>query len=135
MAGPTRDRSSVSIGIIGMGDMGRLYSERISKAGWRFVPIIDWYIPIAAHLPLLIRVNACDRDENYEALRDEFKGEKTLHSEDASSAELSEIPNITILRNGHFVSRTSDFILYSVEAENIERVVAAYGACKISSCN
>ena len=25
----------VSIGIIGMGDMGRLYTQRFSQAGWR----------------------------------------------------------------------------------------------------
>lgn len=36
-------------------------------------------------------------------------------------------PNITILRNGHFVSRSSDYILYSVEAKNIDAVVAAFG--------
>lgn len=76
MAGPTRDKSSVAIGIIGMGDMGRLYANRISKAGWRFVPIIDWYISMATHTFLLVRVNACDRDERYEALTDEFKGKK-----------------------------------------------------------
>ncbi len=25
----------VSIGVIGMGDMGKMYAERISAAGWR----------------------------------------------------------------------------------------------------
>lgn len=55
--------------------------------------------------------------------------------ENAPFAEISEIPNITILRNGHFVSRASDFIVYSVQAEHIERVVAVYGPCKIPSYN
>lgn len=32
-----------------------------------------------------------------------------------------------ILRDGHFVSRSSDYIIYSVEAEAIGRVVAMYG--------
>lgn len=32
--------------------------------------------------------------------------------------------------NGHFVSRQSDYIIYSVEAEHIDSVVAIYGPCK-----
>ncbi|KAF8427896.1 hypothetical protein EV426DRAFT_699973 [Tirmania nivea] len=75
----TKDRSAILVGIIGMGDMGR--------------------------------VNACDRDDKYEVLKEEYK----------------ELPNITILRNGHYMSRASDYIMYSVEAENIEKVVGAYG--------
>ena len=38
-------------------------------------------------------------------------------------------PSITVHRDGHGVSRTSDFILYSVEAEFIDNVVAQYGPC------
>ncbi|KAF8475918.1 hypothetical protein BDZ91DRAFT_710581 [Kalaharituber pfeilii] len=86
-----RPRESISVGIIGMGDMGKMYAMLISQAGWK--------------------VNACDRDEKYDTLKEEYK----------------EIPNITILRNGHFVSRQSDYIIYSVEAENIGKVVAIYG--------
>jgi prephenate dehydrogenase (NADP+) len=37
--------------------------------------------------------------------------------------------NITIFQNGHLVSRISDYIIYSVEAESIDRVVAEYGPC------
>jgi len=37
---------------------------------------------------------------------------------------------LTVLKDGHAVSRRSDFIIYSVEAENIERVVAEYGPCR-----
>lgn len=35
--------------------------------------------------------------------------------------------NITVFKNGHYVSRSSDYIIYSVEARNIDAVVAAYG--------
>ncbi|KAL1952808.1 hypothetical protein VTO42DRAFT_4235 [Malbranchea cinnamomea] len=80
-----------SIGIIGMGDMGRMYAQRLSAAGWR--------------------VNACDKPDKYEALKQEF-----------ASAQ-----NINILPNGHFVSRISDYIIYSVEAEAIDFIVAEYG--------
>lgn len=38
---------------------------------------------------------------------------------------------ITIMPNGHLVSRCSDYIIYSVEAEHIENVVSLYGPCKI----
>lgn len=35
--------------------------------------------------------------------------------------------NVNVLSNGHFVSRISDWIIYSVEAEAIDKVVAEYG--------
>lgn len=41
--------------------------------------------------------------------------------------------NIEICRNGHFVSRASDYIIYSVEAAVIDKVIAQYGPCKTSS--
>ncbi|RXG49342.1 hypothetical protein VDGE_05675 [Verticillium dahliae] len=81
---------SFVVGLIGMGDMGKMYAQRLSAAGWNIL--------------------ACDRDDKYEALRDEFVGKK----------------NIQICRNGHFVSRASDYIIYSVEAATIDRVIAQY---------
>ncbi|KAJ5974236.1 hypothetical protein N7481_011446 [Penicillium waksmanii] len=86
-----RTMEDASIGIIGMGDMGKMYAQRLSAAGWR--------------------INACDRPENYESLTQEFASQQ----------------RITIFPNGHLVSRLSDFILYSVEAGVIDRVVAQYG--------
>ncbi|SPQ22586.1 536624b0-9557-4584-badf-03f03e816c85 [Thermothielavioides terrestris] len=56
-------------------------------------------------------IMACDREEKYEELVAEFANHK----------------NIQILRNGHLVSRASDYIIYSVEAAAIGRVVAQYG--------
>lgn len=35
--------------------------------------------------------------------------------------------NVTIFENGHHVSRSSDWIMYTVEAKNIDAVVAKYG--------
>ncbi|KIW47830.1 hypothetical protein, variant [Exophiala oligosperma] len=57
------------------------------------------------------RVNACDRPDKFQTLQKEFENEK----------------GINILPNGHLVSRASDWIIYSVEAEVIGRVVAEYG--------
>ena len=37
---------------------------------------------------------------------------------------------INVVENGHLVSRRSDFIVYSVEAEYIDEVVKTYGPCK-----
>lgn len=36
---------------------------------------------------------------------------------------------VEIMQNGHLVSRCSDFIIYSVEAKNIDAVVKAFGPC------
>ena len=55
----------------------------------------------------------CDRPENFDNLNDFYK----------------DTP-VDVVRNGHLVSRKADFIIYSVEAEFIDRVVAEYGACK-----
>ncbi|KAF8539722.1 hypothetical protein BDD12DRAFT_836626 [Trichophaea hybrida] len=83
--------TGIAIGIIGMGDMGKMYAHQIAAAGWR--------------------VNACDRPDKYESLK----------------AEFAEIKNVHIYSNGHLVSRQSDYIIYSVEAELIDAVVAQYG--------
>lgn len=39
-------------------------------------------------------------------------------------------PNVRVQRDGHSVSRIADWIMYSVEAEYIDRVVAEYGPCE-----
>ncbi|KAI1809138.1 prephenate dehydrogenase [Poronia punctata] len=79
------------VGIIGMGDMGKMYARRLSDAGWK--------------------VMACDKEDQYEQLSEEFSGRT----------------NVQILRNGHLVSRASDYIIYSVEAIGIGHVVREYG--------
>ncbi|OTA99109.1 hypothetical protein M426DRAFT_325455, partial [Hypoxylon sp. CI-4A] len=79
------------VGIIGMGDMGKMYARRLSDAGWS--------------------VMACDKEDQYGVLCEEFASRN----------------NVQILRNGHLVSRASDYIIYSVEAAAIDRVVAEYG--------
>ena len=62
------------------------------------------------------RLNICDRPENYKRLKEEFPHE--------------ENPHITVFPDGHYVSRRSDFIIYSVEAASINQVVATYGPCE-----
>ncbi|KAL2068120.1 hypothetical protein VTL71DRAFT_16218 [Oculimacula yallundae] len=56
-------------------------------------------------------VNACDREEKYEGLCEEFAIQK----------------QIKIFPNGHLVSRASDYIIYNVEAASIDKVVEQYG--------
>ncbi|KAI0672795.1 Prephenate dehydrogenase [Trametes maxima] len=57
------------------------------------------------------KIYICDLPAKYEALRTKWAG----------------VPGVHVLHNGHYVSRVSDFIMYSVEAEYIDRVVAEYG--------
>ena len=38
--------------------------------------------------------------------------------------------SINVVENGHLVSRRSDFIIYSVEAEYVDDVVRTYGPCR-----
>lgn len=88
----------MEIGIIGaLGDMGRLYANKF---------IISGYI-----------VHLCDREDRFEEL-------KTLYYADLPSDSLVRV---YFHQNGHLVSRRSDFIIYSVEAEHIANVVSKYG--------
>ncbi|KAF2019561.1 NAD(P)-binding protein [Aaosphaeria arxii CBS 175.79] len=57
------------------------------------------------------KVNACDIPEKYEALVEQFK----------------DRPKVEIMPSGHYVSRASDYIIYSVEAKNIDAVVKLFG--------
>lgn len=56
-------------------------------------------------------VVGCDREELFEQ----------------TSAKFANEP-FKVLRNGHYVSRISDYIIYSVEAENIAKIVSIYGS-------
>lgn len=56
------------------------------------------------------KVVGCDRDDRFEEMRQK-------HADEAFS----------VVKNGHYVSRVSDYIIYSVEAENIDKIVQMYG--------
>ncbi|KAI0726674.1 Prephenate dehydrogenase [Fomitopsis betulina] len=57
------------------------------------------------------KIYVCDQPAKYETLK----------------AKYEDNPHVHVLADGHQVSRVSDFIMYSVEAEFIEHVVATYG--------
>ncbi|KAJ3724839.1 prephenate dehydrogenase [Lentinula raphanica] len=84
--------SQPTIGIIGMGAMGKMYAKLFAKAGWK-------------------KIHVCDRPENYASIRE----------------YCASVPNVQVLKDGHAVARSSDFMMYSVEAEFIGRVVQEYG--------
>ncbi|KAG5930587.1 hypothetical protein E4U42_006675 [Claviceps africana] len=79
------------VGLIGMGDMGKMYADKLAAAGWR--------------------VLACDREDRFDSLKEQYHGKK----------------NVEICPNGHHVSRASDYIIYSVEAAVVDRVIAQFG--------
>jgi prephenate dehydrogenase (NADP+) len=80
----------MNIGIIGLGDMGRLYAKAFAKAGYT--------------------VCGCDLPANRDKLEEELAPYK-----------------IKIMDSGSEVSRTNDLIIYSVEADKMEQVVAECG--------
>ncbi|CCH44670.1 Prephenate dehydrogenase [NADP+] [Wickerhamomyces ciferrii] len=55
------------------------------------------------------KVVGCDREDQFESTKAKYKDEQ-----------------FEILLNGHHVSRVSDYVIYSVEAENIKNIVKAY---------
>ncbi len=80
----------MEIGIIGLGDMGKLYAREFARQGYR--------------------INGCDLPEKRNQLEQELRG-----------------TGVYVLDDGIAVSRRSDLIIYSVEAENIGRVVSQFG--------
>jgi prephenate dehydrogenase (NADP+) len=52
---------------------------------------------------------------------------RTAHPGRADAAADSPL---TVWRDGHYVSRRSDLIIYSVEAAYIDAVVGLYGPCE-----
>ena len=81
----------MNIGIIGLGDMGRLYAKAFAQAGYT--------------------VCGCDLPQNREKLED----------------ELTPF-GIRVLTDGKEVSVGADLVIYSVEADRLEKVVAAYAS-------
>jgi prephenate dehydrogenase (NADP+) len=81
----------MNIGIIGLGDMGRLYAKAFAQAGYA--------------------VCGCDLPQNREKLED----------------ELTPF-GIKVLADGKEVSAGADLVIYSVEADRLEKVVAAYAS-------
>ncbi|EIW78883.1 prephenate dehydrogenase [Coniophora puteana RWD-64-598 SS2] len=64
------------------------------------------------------KINVCDLPSKYESLREKY----------------ANTPGITVLQDGHAVARVSEFIMFSVEAEHIDKVVAQYGpSCKVGA--
>ncbi|KAL1723682.1 hypothetical protein EV715DRAFT_245150 [Schizophyllum commune] len=57
------------------------------------------------------RIHVCDVPEKYESLKSDY----------------ADVPAIKVFPDGHGVARSSDFIVYSVEAEFIDSVVAKFG--------
>lgn len=55
-------------------------------------------------------VVGCDKDELFESMQQKHQNAK-----------------FTVLKNGHYVSRISDYVIYSVEAESIGKIVSIYG--------
>ena len=80
----------MEIGLIGLGDMGKLYAKEFAKAGYR--------------------VNGYDFPKKRSQLEEELTG-----------------TGVHILDDGIAVVKRSDFQVYSVEAENIGKVVERYG--------
>ncbi|MDF2433010.1 MAG: prephenate dehydrogenase [Mucilaginibacter sp.] len=81
----------MNIGVIGLGDMGRLYAKAFADAGYA--------------------VYGCDLPVNRNKLEDELN---PYH--------------IKLMDNGLDVSRICDLIIYSVEADRLEQVVAECGS-------
>ena len=63
-----------TIGLIGMGAMGRMYAQRLGAAGWRrFVSLLRLFGK-GSNGPSLTRIHVCDLPEKYEQLKRDYEG-------------------------------------------------------------
>ena len=125
---PTKDQPT--IGLIGMGAMGRMYAKYLGQAGWR---------RYASSLSLcLVTPNPYLQDPCLRRTRKIRSIEGGLCwyvpnivncLKHIAYTRLQDASNIFPMKDGHAVARSSDFIIYSVEAEFIANVVAQYGPC------
>ncbi|KAJ3258094.1 prephenate dehydrogenase (NADP(+)) [Boothiomyces macroporosus] len=83
-------KNTLELGIIGFGDMGKLYGKHFLKHGWK-------------------NVNVCDLPENYEKIK------------------VFEKQGFKVWKDGYAVARRCDFVMFSVEAAYIDKVVAQFG--------
>ncbi|RUP47009.1 hypothetical protein BC936DRAFT_146229 [Jimgerdemannia flammicorona] len=67
--GTPSEKDTIEIGIIGMGDMGRLYARRIHAAGWK--QLISRALKTYR---IYDSVNVCDLPSKYESLKAELQG-------------------------------------------------------------
>jgi hypothetical protein len=89
----THSEDQPVIGLIGMGDMGRMYAKRLIAGGWTKYVVVNvgrglhtspfTLIDVDAILLIFLRIYACDRPEKYETLAAEFAGESFAFSRDA----------------------------------------------------
>lgn len=88
-------------------------------------------VPDSAPLILIIsRICVCDIPSKFEDLKRAYAGAFPAFFMFRRSDHAQDTPGVTVLPNGYAVSRCSDFIIYSVEAELIDRVVKEYGPCE-----
>lgn len=57
---------------------------------------------------------------------------QAVADECVSLARVTGKDGVVAMRDGHLVSRESDFIVYSVEAEYLDSVVKEYGPCEFT---
>lgn len=59
-----------TIGLIGMGAMGRMYANLLSEAGWKKSVRVSCHVLPASHRPN--RINVCDLPQKYEGLKRDY---------------------------------------------------------------
>ena len=75
------------------------------------------------------RIHICDKPEKYEDVKREFDGRLQCLGflPNINPPFAPGRPGIAVFRDGYGVSRSADWIMYCVEAEFIDRVVAQFG--------
>lgn len=81
---------------------------------------------------LSTRINVCDLPDKFDKLTEDCRGGLFARRSMVAADSYGVGKGVTVMRDGHLVSRQSDFIIYSVEAEFMDRVVAQYGPCTSS---
>lgn len=92
---------------------------------------LDHCLPTFLIIISLCRLVVCDRPERFDELKARWKGLPRLFFVlfFVLTSYFPDVSGVAVVKDGHAVSRTADYIIYSVEAEYIDAVVAQYGPC------
>ncbi len=117
-----------------MGAMGSMYAKVLSQAGWK--KCVHCALSVGTLADSCIESTSVIRYQNTRRLRPDFMVRAPLSRliQPSMTGMALDVPGVFVFPDGHGVSRSSDFIIYSVEAEFIDRVVAEYGPCMSFAC-
>lgn len=113
-----------------MGAMGKMYADLLSKAGWKKYDTLQIRMWTGAD-ELEPESTSVTSPPNTKNSKRSIPVRILAKYHSFRLIDYLDVPGIKVFKDGHAVARSSDFMIYSVEAEFIDQVVAEFGPCRL----